>query len=169
MRILVGYASVYGSTREIAERVGARLRACGNTAEVRSLDTVHDLADYDAFVLGSAVHRQAWLPTAVHFVRRYADPLGDSPVWIFSVGMPGALGGPWKKLGVKEIPKILAGLDPELRPRGHRLFSGVITPEELAPTGRFLFRLMGCRYGDFRDWGAIEAWADEIAAGLGHT
>jgi menaquinone-dependent protoporphyrinogen oxidase len=29
-----------------------------------------------------------------------------------------------------------------------------------------VFRLMGCRYGDFRDWPAIDRWAVEIADAL---
>ncbi|WP_223281107.1 hypothetical protein [Streptomyces antnestii] len=36
----------------------------------------------------------------------------------------------------------------------------------LTPGGRAMFRLMGCRYGDHRDWQAIDAWADGIAEDL---
>ncbi|CAM5481866.1 flavodoxin [Streptomyces spiroverticillatus] len=166
MDVLVGHASAHGSTREIAERIGARLAEHGLTVEVRALTDVQVPLEQRAFVLGSAVHGQAWLPPAKDFVRRHGDLLRSRPVWLFSVGMPGALRGPWKRLADKEEPLILQDLPVRLRPREHRLLSGVVRPEHFPFTGRLMFRLMGCRYGDYRDWAAVEAWADAIAREL---
>ncbi|MFD9818296.1 flavodoxin domain-containing protein [Streptomyces violascens] len=166
MNVLVGYATVHGSTREIAEHIGARLGEAGIAADVRSVNEVDSLDCYEAFVLGSAVHGQAWLPAAKDFVRLNSTLLCFRPVWLFSVGMPGALRGPWKKLARKEEPLIAQGLPGQLPYRSHRLLSGVVTREQLPPMGRILFRLMGCRYGDFRDWAAIDAWTDRITADL---
>ena len=159
--VLVGYASAHGSTRTVAERIGARLGA-----DVRSLDQVEDPGAYDAFVLGSAVHGQAWLPEAAGFVRANRGLLAGRPVWVFSVGMPGALRGPWKLLAGKEEPKVIAEIQAALDPLGHRLFSGVVRPDHFPRTGRLMFRLMGCRYGDYRDWEAVDSFADEIAGTL---
>lgn len=64
MNVLVGYASAHGSTREIAERLGSRLDEMGLKADVRSMADVGDADAYEAFVLGSAVHDQAWLAPA---------------------------------------------------------------------------------------------------------
>jgi menaquinone-dependent protoporphyrinogen oxidase len=47
---LVGYATKYGSTREVAERVAARLRHGGFDAEVRPAGEVKSLDGYDAMV-----------------------------------------------------------------------------------------------------------------------
>ncbi len=30
-----------------------------------------------------------------------------------------------------------------------------------------MFRLLGGRFGDYRDWQAVDAWAGEIATALG--
>jgi menaquinone-dependent protoporphyrinogen oxidase len=166
MNILVGYATEHGSTHTIAERIGARIRQFGAKADVRSLNDVGTADGYDAFVLGSAVHGQAWLPSAAFFVDTHRKALAESPLWLFSVGMPAALRGPWKGLADKEKPRILADLGQNLYPREHYLFSGVIARDHLPFTGRTMFRAMGCRYGDFRDWTAIEAWADHIAGQL---
>ncbi|MCX5367485.1 flavodoxin domain-containing protein [Streptomyces sp. NBC_00124] len=166
MDILVGYASAHGSTREIAAHMAARLSAAGLKAEARALETVEDADAYRAFVLGSAVHGQTWLEQAKAFLRDNPDVLGTRPVWIFSVGMPGALRGPWKRLAAKEIPVIVKSLPGEVPHRDHRLFSGVVSPAQLPFTGRLLFRLMGCRFGDYRDWGAIDGWTNGIAAEL---
>ncbi|MER6185917.1 flavodoxin domain-containing protein [Streptomyces sp. NPDC001652] len=166
MDILVGYASAHGSTREIAAHMAARLSSAGLKAEARAMETVDDADAYRAFVLGSAVHGQAWLEPAKAFLRDNPDVLGTRPVWIFSVGMPGALRGPWKRLATKEIPVIVESLPGDLPYRDHRLFSGVVSPTQLPLSGRLLFRLMGCRFGDYRDWDVIDGWTDRIAAEL---
>ncbi|WP_137990789.1 flavodoxin domain-containing protein [Streptomyces vilmorinianum] len=162
VRVLVAYAGVHGSTRSIAERIAARLEEQGVQADVRPVDAVDDLRAYDVFVVGSAVHDMAWLPEALTFVHRGAELLVRRGVWIFSVGMPAALRGPWKALVAKEEDHVVGGLIDELHPRGHRLFSGAIQPEHLSRTGRMKFQAMGLRYGDHRDWPAVDAWAREI-------
>jgi menaquinone-dependent protoporphyrinogen oxidase len=168
MNVLVGYATEHGSTRGIAQRMATGLTASGLEAEARDLATVDDSDAYGAFVLGSAVHGQSWLAPAEDFVRANADVLGIRPVWIFSVGMPGALRGPWKRLGPKEAPRIVGRLPGDLPFRDHRLFSGVVAREQLPLAGRLVFHLMGGRFGDHRDWAAIDAWTAGIAADLVH-
>jgi menaquinone-dependent protoporphyrinogen oxidase len=168
MDALVGYATAHGSTREIAERLATTLSEAGLKAEARAMETVDDADAYNAFVLGSAVHGQAWLPAARDFVHDNLDVLGPRPVWIFSVGMPGALRGPWKRLAPKEIPVIVGSLPGDLRYRDHRLFSGVVAPTQLPLMGRMLFRLVGGRFGDYRDWTAIDDWGTGIADELAH-
>ncbi|MFD8307069.1 flavodoxin domain-containing protein [Streptomyces sp. NPDC059690] len=168
MTVLVGYATAHGSTREIAHRIGSRMRTAGVEVDVRALDAVDEVGGYDAFVVGSAVHDQKWLDEARNFVRRDIAAPGSRPVWLFSVGMPGALRGPWKRLMYKEVLAIEEDLAAPFSARGHRLFSGVIRPGHLSRRGRLMFRLMGCRYGDHRDWGEIDGWAQEIAGTLAH-
>ncbi|MFF7452449.1 MULTISPECIES: flavodoxin domain-containing protein [unclassified Streptomyces] len=89
MDVLVGFATAHGSTREIAERLAAKLSEAGLKAEARAMETVDDADAYRAFVLGSAVHRQAWLEPAKEFVRDNLGLLGARPVWLFSVGNAG--------------------------------------------------------------------------------
>jgi menaquinone-dependent protoporphyrinogen oxidase len=168
MDVLVGHATAHGSTRQFAERMAAELRRAGLTARARPMAEVDDADAYEAFVLGSAVHSQRWLTPARAFLRDNRDLLGMRPVWIFSVGMPAALRGPWKRLVTKEIPVIERDLPAGLAYRGHRLFSGVLTPTQLPHTGRIFFRVVGGRFGDYRDWDAIDAWTAEIAAELTH-
>ncbi|MDW8804250.1 flavodoxin domain-containing protein [Streptomyces scabiei] len=166
MDILVGFATAHGSTREIAERLAAELSEAGLKAEARAMDTVDDADAYRAFVLGSAVHGQTWLDPAKDFLRDNLGLLGARPVWLFSVGMPGALRGPGKRLAPREAPAIVDSLPGDLPYRDHRLFSGVIGQTQLPLRGRIMFHLMGGRFGDYRDWDAIDAWAAGIAAEL---
>ncbi|WP_282696572.1 flavodoxin domain-containing protein [Streptomyces sp. CC208A] len=167
VRIL--YASEHHSTREIAERIGARLTAHGHEADVRALRTAPDAQDLppaDALVMGSAVHDGAWLPVAEAAVRNGAERLRGQPVWMFSVGMSAALPGPLRRRAERSVQPRIAALVDLVRPREHRRFSGVIRREHLDRKGAVLFRLLGGRYGDHRDWAAIEEWADGIAGQL---
>ena len=169
MSVLVAYASAFGSTREIAERIGEVIGKSVPRVDVRSVDEVTDIAAYDAFVLGSAVHSQAWLPEARDFVRRNASQIAGKPLWLFSVGMPAALPTPLRRLGMSEETKLRAQFTELVEPVQHRLFSGVVAPDRISVIGRIIFAAMGGHYGDFRSWPAIEAWAEEIGRSLAGT
>ncbi|MER6096498.1 flavodoxin domain-containing protein [Streptomyces sp. NPDC001728] len=169
VRVRILYASEHRSTQEIAERIGTRLRTHRHLVEVLALDSDPGrkaLGQADALVLGSAVHDGAWLPVAESVVRGGAVRLRQQPVWMFSVGMSAALPKPLRRWADRVEQPRIAALVEAVRPREHRRFSGVIRREHLDRRGAVLFRLLGCRYGDHRDWAAIEAWADDIAGQL---
>jgi menaquinone-dependent protoporphyrinogen oxidase len=167
MTVLVAFASAHGSTRSIAERLAAQLVAVGRFAVPAPVGDVSSVAPYEAVILGSAIHDQAWLPEAKWFLIDHADELARRPVWLFSVGMPAAIGRPLRKLALREeavIHRDLADIAPT---RGHRLFSGVVTHDAFPGNfNRLAFRLTGSHYGDFRDWDSIDEWAAEIAGQL---
>ena len=91
MRVLVTYVSPHGSTRGIAERIATRLRDSGLSADCLPVHETPAVAEYDAVVVGSAIHNQAWLLEASQFLSTHAAELVLKPVWLYSVGMPGAL------------------------------------------------------------------------------
>lgn len=165
MRVLVAYASADGSTGEIAERIAGRLRGRGHEATAAPAGTVGGIATYDAVVLGSAVHGREWLDDATTFVQSHRGALAERPVWVFSVGMPDALPRVFRKLARTEEAAIVEHLD-GLVTEGHRLFSGVVKPGQFPIQSRMFLRLLGGRYGDFRDWAGIDQWADDIARRL---
>lgn len=161
-RVLVGYATVHGSTRWIAERIGARLADAGVEVDVVALAEQPDPRTYDACILGSAIHEQAWLREAIGFVRVHAASLRARPVWLYSVGVPAALAPRWRKRAGREGGKVMEPPRHWLRVHGEHLFSGVLYPEHLPRIGRLLFRALGGRFGDFRDADEIDAWTAEI-------
>jgi menaquinone-dependent protoporphyrinogen oxidase len=163
MNVLVGYATAHGSTREIAERVGERLRRHGLDADVRGLTQTGDPERYDAYVLGSAVHGRHWLPEALAFLEAHAPELAAKPVRIFSVGMPAALRRPLHLLAGLEASAVSAEFADRVSYRDHPVFSGVVRGDHLPPVGRLALRVFTRGAGDYRDWPRIDAWADGIA------
>jgi menaquinone-dependent protoporphyrinogen oxidase len=174
MKILVTYASRHGATRGIAERIADRLRADGLTAEVRPVTEVRDPARYDAFVVGAAAYMFHWLKDATSFVKRNRALLAARPTWLFSSGPVGTDTVDKQGRDVLEalIPREFAGLRDAIHPRDEKVFFGAVDPAA-RPIG-FAERVVslmpaakdGIPKGDFRDWPAIDAWADEIASDL---
>jgi menaquinone-dependent protoporphyrinogen oxidase len=167
MSVLVAYASAFGSTAEIAKRIASRVRDAVNDVECRPVDDVEAASGYDAVILGSAIHNQKWLPAAVSFVSRFSAELEGMPVWCFSVGMSDGLPKFLRARGAALQQERLAQyLRPQVPLRGHKLFSGVYQAAQMPAMLRGLFRLTGGRFGDLRDWDAIDAWADEVSGQL---
>ncbi|MBI3967961.1 MAG: flavodoxin domain-containing protein [Chloroflexi bacterium] len=162
MRILVAFATEYGSTREIAIAIASTLRQAGYGVHVRKVVDVADLGAYDAVVLGSAIHNGEWLPEAVDFLQRHLDQLTTRLVWLFSVGTARAQRGLFRVFPGDPNPKGIAALSEAMHPRGYHFFGGVFEPHHVSLFGRLLFRLLGGRFGDFRSWTEVSDWAISI-------
>jgi menaquinone-dependent protoporphyrinogen IX oxidase/phosphohistidine swiveling domain-containing protein len=167
-RVLVGYATGAGSTQGIAERIAAGLRRATVEVVVRPLDPDLDPTGFDAFVLGSAVHDQRWLPAAMDFLHTARPSLGDRPLWVFSVVGVAPRGPIRRALVRQEVQKIDRTFPPGLTPREHGVFAGVVATKGLPVWGKLFWLAVGGRPGDHRDWPAIDRWAAEIAAALPH-
>jgi menaquinone-dependent protoporphyrinogen oxidase len=172
MTILVAYATKHGATRGIAERIAQSLRTAGHDADVRTVQDVDDLTPYDAFVIGAAAYIGSWLKPATAFVRRNQALLADRPVWLFSSGPLGTatVDAQGKDVLTEAEPKEFAELRQLIAPRGARVFFGVLDPGTLGLAERMMRILPAGRTllpeGDFRDWAAIDAWAEDIARAL---
>ena len=59
---------VHPADAGIGERIAARLRDRGLQVDCRPTNEIQSLHDYDAVIVGSAIHNQAWLPEAASFL-----------------------------------------------------------------------------------------------------
>jgi len=177
MRVLIVHASRYGSTRGIAERIGAVLSQHGLEVTVKAVRDACDPAAYDAVVIGSAAYYFHWLKKAAEFVRRYREALAERPVWLFSSGPLGMEANDSEGRDKREVtvPKEIAEFTESIHPRGHRVFFGALDRDKLGFAHRLLLKLPVNRnnaifpLGDFRNWKKIDAWAVEIAEALKAT
>lgn len=160
MRVLVAVASKHGSTGEIGDAIADVLRESGHDVDRRAPGEVTTLDSVDAVVLGSAVYMNQWLEPARSLVARLGPELRGLPVWMFSSGPVGS-----EVKAAEETARIHPLLD-AVQPLDYRVFSGVVDRATLNLRERSIVRLVGAAEGDFRDWGAVEAWAKAIAETL---
>jgi menaquinone-dependent protoporphyrinogen oxidase len=172
MRILVVYASKYGSTKGIAERIAHTLNESGQQAAAVRASKAGLLNAYDAFVIGSASYMFSWMKEAVVFVRQNTSVLRSKPVWLFSSGPIGTATNDAQGRDVREttVPKEIAEFRSSIVPRDHHVFFGAFDHTKLNLTHRLVHALPAMKNvlidGDFRDWDEIDAWAKGIAAAL---
>jgi menaquinone-dependent protoporphyrinogen oxidase len=172
MNTLVAYASRYGATQGIAERIASTLTACGHPAQARPAKAAGDLLSYDAYVVGSAAYMGSWLREAAEFVRGNQGLLATRPVWLFSSGPLGtaSVDDKGRDVLVMSEPKEFKEFNEAIRPRGARVFFGTLNPSKLGFSHRAARLIPAARAvmpeGDFRDWAAIDAWAESIASEL---
>ncbi|MEO1064873.1 MAG: flavodoxin domain-containing protein [Actinomycetota bacterium] len=174
MSVLVCFASRHGATAGIADRIAETIEAAGHDVECVPVDRVDGIEDYDAIVVGAAAYMFRWLKDATRFVRRHRAVLADRPVWLFSSGPLGTELVDEDGRDVFEVtrPKEFDRLEAMIGPVDTHIFFGAWDPAAPAVgVGERVLRLLpGARgavpAGDFRDWPAIEAWAESIAASL---
>ena len=168
MRALVVYASSYGATKGIAERIAETIRGEGPQVDLVSADdpSIFETTAYDAFVIGSAIHAGHWLKPAIEFVRANRPLLKGAPVWLFSSGPIGekAVGEP------QPDPKEIDEVRDLVHVRDHMVFGGSFDPEtaNLERIG-WLEKQIATHFlpvGDWRNWEDIEAWSRQIAAAI---
>ncbi|WP_159599602.1 flavodoxin domain-containing protein [Agromyces humi] len=173
MKVLIAYASKYGATEGIARRIGETLQKRGLEIDVARCADVRDPSGYDAYVIGSATYAFNWRKDARKFVERNAGVLSARPTWLFSSG----------PLGTETVDKdgndVLKGAEPKqfadyadlLHPRGAQVFRGAYHHDKIRGGDRIVAWMPAIRdilpEGDFREWDAIDAWADSIADALG--
>jgi menaquinone-dependent protoporphyrinogen oxidase len=167
--VLVGYATRYGSTQEVAEVVAAALRASGLEAKVEHLKRVLTLEGYSAVVLGAPLYIGSWPTDAKRFLTEHQAALAQRPLAIFALGP--------LSVDENEIQGARAQLDkelakyPALKPVDVALFAGKFDPKTLRFPDNLLTVLPASPLhqrpaSDKRDWTAIRAWAANLAAKL---
>src|SRR5512147_1212577 len=85
-KVLVAYASKYGSTQEVAEAVAETLRERGIEVDLQPMRKVRTLAGYGTVVLGAPLYFGFWHKDAINFLSHNEDTLSQQPVAIFPLG-----------------------------------------------------------------------------------
>jgi menaquinone-dependent protoporphyrinogen oxidase len=157
-KVLIAYATKYGSTVEVAEAIAKTFAEAGVAADLRDVGSVHDLGDYAAVVFGAPLYNSRMLRAGRRFLAKNRRALADMPVAVFALG---PLGAEEKDTAVpqRQFDRALARQS-EMSPLSTALFAGVIDqsklrfPDKYAPPLKRFFPLT-----DARDWHAIEVWA----------
>ena len=161
MKLLVAYASKYGSTAEIAQVIGKELQIRNYQVEVKPVDEVDNLDGYDGFVIGSALYAGSWMKIAAKFLRSNQELLAGRPVWLFSSG-PTGQGDPNELLDGWAFPENLKTVLETIKPKDIILFHGNIDLDKLNFGERMIIKSVKATVGDYRDWLVVRGWARTI-------
>lgn len=189
--ILVTYATMAGSTAEVARVVGEELSRDGCQVEVLPLDKVTGLETYDGVVVGGPMIL-GWHRGALRFLRKHRRALREMPLAVFITAMsltktdeldlPGVtvfvdedLPKPPELAGRLTFRERYATLKKYLRPILRATRPG--RPESIGVFGGrmeygrlkwwavlFAMVIVQAPAGDRRNWPAIRAWAAGLPA-----
>ena len=165
-KILVAYASKCGSTGEVAEAVAQVLAKSGAVVDVRRVQDVRNIEGYSAVVIGSAARMQKLLPEAVRFAEKHRKALQNVKTAYFSVGIG------MKEDTTKSREETAVYLQPLCQVRAPSaslgMFGGKIDVSKLEGLYRlaFSFAKDAMPEGDWRNWDAINAWAEDTAKAI---
>ena len=169
-KILVAYASRYGSTGGVAEGIGRFFCERGETADIRLIKNIGDLDSYNAVIIGSAVRSSRWLPEAVQFVQDNRKTLSRMPVAYFLTCLALSKQNPGTLRTARSYMDSILKEVPEVKPVDRGLFPGVLNYGKMS----FIIRMVmkskmkdrGISEGDYRDWNMIRSWAENAAPKL---
>ncbi|MDD3248495.1 MAG: flavodoxin domain-containing protein [Methanosarcina sp.] len=169
VKVLVAYASKYGSTQEVAEAVAAVLRESGLVVDLEPMREVKTLEEYTAVVLGAPLYMLHWHKEARGFLSRHRETLTKRPVAIFALGPFNDEEKEWKEVRA-QLNKELAKF-PWLTPIAIEIFGGKFDPKNLRFPDNLIAKLPASPLrnmpaSDARDWTAIRAWASNLATQL---
>jgi menaquinone-dependent protoporphyrinogen oxidase len=164
-KVLVSYATKYGSTKEVAEKIADNMRAQADDVDVMSVDDVKSIDGYDKVVFGAALYAGNISGPAKKFLNRNRAVLAGKPVSMFLLG---PISRDEKEMTGAEdqMAKVLAKYD-WFKPVSSQIFVGKFDLSMLKWPFSLVAKMKGTPlYGetlrDERDWDAISAWAASI-------
>jgi menaquinone-dependent protoporphyrinogen oxidase len=149
-----------GSTAEIAEAIADQLRSHGLEVVATPFASAPDPSEFDAIVLGSAVYTTRWMKSARRYLHRHRETLAARPTWLFESGPTGEVAE-----RRHESPAAVVRLAEEIGSPPIIVFGGNLDPAR-ATTRLARWVANSDMAGDYRDWDAIRAWADQVADAL---
>ncbi|WP_255334351.1 flavodoxin domain-containing protein [Methanosarcina sp. KYL-1] len=169
IKVLVAYASRYGSTQEVAEAIAITLRENGLVVDLEPMREVKVLEGYTAVVMGAPLYMLHWHKDARGFLSRHREALRDRPVAIFALGPFHDEEEDWKEAR-EQLDEELAKF-PWLTPIAIEIFGGKFDPAKLRFPDNLIAILPASPLrkmpaSDIRDWTAIRAWANDLAMQL---
>ncbi len=161
IKVLVTYASMHGSTQEVAEDIAATLRSQEVEVELRPIRAVRSLDGYRAVVLGAPFYMFHWHTDARRFLARFQRELTNGlPIAIFAGGPIEDSTEQWQDRR-SDLDKELARF-PWLTPVSVQLIGGKFDPAKLRFPYNLIPAMRNMPASDLRDWATIRAWAGAL-------
>ena len=85
-RILVAYATMAGSTVEVAQAVGEEIAKSGYQVDILPISEIKDLQAYDGVVVGGPMI-MGWHREATRFLKKHRETFRQIPLAVFVMAM----------------------------------------------------------------------------------
>lgn len=190
-RILVSYATMAGSTADVAKAVGEQITNCGLQVDILPLSEVKDIDVYDGMVVGAPMIL-GWHRDAIRFLKQHRDAFQRIPLAVFVTAMSLTQTG---EMSVDDVPVYIDEKLPKppekegsltFKERYARLFNYLrpilkathpVKPVSMAVFGGrmeygrlkwwavlFAMLIIQAPAGDRRNWPAILEWSAGLPA-----
>ena len=192
-KILVAYATMAGSTVEVAQAVSEEIAKSGYQVDILPISEVKDLQAYDGVVVGGPMI-MGWHREAIRFLKKHRETFRQIPLAVFVMAMSLTQTGEASIGGVpiyvdEELPKppeneerlnfrerysrlskylrpIIKAIRP-VKPVSIGVFGGRLEYGRLKWRAvLFVMLIIQAPAGDRRNWPAIRSWAAGLPAAL---
>jgi menaquinone-dependent protoporphyrinogen oxidase len=161
-KILLAYASKYGATAEIAQKIRGELQASGFEVDTLPANQVKDVSQYQSVILGVALYMGQWRKEAVQFLKAHQGSLSKQAVWIFTSGPTGE-GDPVEQMQGRLMPEALKAVMDVIGPEEITVFGGKVDPAKMNGFEKWIMKKVKAPSGDFRNWQAISTWTTKLS------
>jgi menaquinone-dependent protoporphyrinogen oxidase len=162
--ILVGYATRYGSTREVAKVVATALEETGPGVDLLPLRDVRSLEKYRSVVIGAPLYMFHWHRDALAFLSRFHGDLAARAVAVFALGPFHDKEDEWQEVR-RELSAELAKTA-WLTPVAQTVFGGKFDPAGLKFPFSWIPAMKKMPASDARNWDVIREWAAGLSSKL---
>jgi len=165
-KILVTYATYYGTTADVAQAVAKTLSEHGYETEVTPAAEVRDLTPFSAVVVGSAIRGGKIHNDVLHFLEDHEAELSQVPVAYFVCCMTMHDDTPDSRYMAEGYLAEVFNKVSKVKPISIGYFGGVLEMKRLDWLARLVVKALRAPEGDYRNWDAIIHWSEEVADAL---
>ena len=172
-KYLIAYATWAGATHEVADAIANVLKQHNAQVEVAEAGDINSISEYTAVILGTSIHAGQTNKKFNQFLKAYKNDLSAKPFAIFVVCANMMENCEKNRKETTNWLNNTLKKYPDIKPFATGLFGGaLITDGDDFKGLNFLFRKlilsmkenMLKEHGktDFRDWAAIQDWAEHV-------
>jgi len=170
-RVLIAFHSEEGQTEKIADRVAEVLRASGMSVALESAGAETPVQGYDLIVVGDSIHAVHHSKSLRRFLNDHAAALQAIPTALFQVSLTSANPDDEHTATAHGLVQELldeTGFSPDVV----AMFAGALVYTQYGWFKRHLMRAIVKREGGdtdmskdygYTDWGAVDAFAHDVA------
>jgi menaquinone-dependent protoporphyrinogen oxidase len=162
--VLVAYATRHSATAGVAENIADVLCGLNHKVDLRYVENINSIENYDAVIVGSAIYEFNWLLVATDFIERFKLPLASMPVAYF-FGCAGLKEDTEENQeGVLVFINPVLTKYPDIVPVDIGRFGGGVEFPRLDAFEKMIINFIGVTESeDWRDWEKIGAWAEKVS------